>query len=227
MCKKKQNYMTPRTLFIESLVYGSTLAGAYISPQGSARFHQAAHHKEYVEWLYHQLVPVCTTSGPKDVQSRRYEKVYSSVRFNTRSCFKDFREAFYGDTGTKRLPLFFEDRLNPTILAAWYMDAGSRIYSARPGRGAFLHITGYTKEEGVRIQKALFNTFGLSSVIHRGKDKNNTYQRLCFIATSYQHLYTLISPMISQVETIHLKKLPFPIQSSRPPCEIHFPFSDR
>jgi hypothetical protein len=143
--------MQYRMPFIDSVFYGATLRDTYICPQGSVRFHQTVHHKEYIQWLYRQLSPMCTTGGLQNAEKVRNTVLYSSVRFNTRCLFKDFCQAFYVETRKKRLPLCFESRLDANMFTIWYMYDSSCIYSLLLGRGALLHLTNFTQEKGIHI----------------------------------------------------------------------------
>jgi hypothetical protein len=203
-----------RDSYIDSLIYGTTLGDAYICPYGSVRVEQSLKHQEYIHWLYSQLEPVCTSNGIKVGKSNPHP----SLRFNTRTLFKDFREAFYGSKkqGKKKLPDCFEKNLNESVLALWYMDDGGRAYNVLPGRGAVLHINSFSREEGQRIQQALYNTFSLDSRLNLSRPSRERvipHHRLYFGAKNYQRFYEIIFPTVSQIPWMLTNKLPSPVEA--------------
>lgn len=98
--------------------------------------------KQYIDWLYSHLCEYTTGNGVKYWKQfdKRTQKTYESCRFGTKSLFKEFYPLFYS-SGIKRLPLGFEDMIDPLALAIWYMDDGSRT-SPRE-KAVFLTVDNY------------------------------------------------------------------------------------
>ena len=110
----------------KSLIIGCVLGDGYLRkvPERKDAFLEVNHSfkaKEYVDWKYSILKNICV-SGPK---KKEIDKIRSVYRFFTRQHpeITELYEKFYSK-GRKVVPP--QIKLDPLILAVWFMDDGSK-----------------------------------------------------------------------------------------------------
>ena len=110
----------------KSIIVGSLLGDGYlrIVPgrfNALLEINHTIHQKDYVDWKYEMLKSICK-SGPVSRQGNGNRIAY---RFNTRQHpeLTEFHKLFYVH-GKKCIP--DNIKLDPIILAVWYMDDGSK-----------------------------------------------------------------------------------------------------
>ena len=181
--------LPPETL---SVIIGSLLGDAYLTPNGSLQVEHGLTQAEYTKWKY-QMLQVIAGRQPKMVErfDRRTQKTYRSLRFYTKAVLKDLRAGFYQDR-KKIVPGFLGDVLDPLAVAVWFMDDGGR--GARTPRGLVFNTSCYSAEEQVILQEVLARKFGVRTSIHPRKRGFQLYVRaesfLCFSELISPHLVT-------------------------------------
>lgn len=138
--------------------------------------------KDYVDWKYKMLENI-VKSKPK---SRKGKEGRIAYRFFTRQHpeLTDLLEMFYKN-GKKIIPTRI--KINPIILAVWYMDDGSKCRNS----DVYLNTQQFDIEDQKRMLKAL-RELGLKARLN--KDKK--YYRIRFLKSSLPRLKKLISKYI-------------------------------
>jgi hypothetical protein len=188
--------------FQHSILYGALLGDAYLYPRkGIIQLEQCVEHGEYLFWLFENLKSYTTGKSPSLVKrlDKRNGKSTHSYRFYTRALFHHWRPYFYHENGVKKLPENFEECLDSTALAVWFLDDGGR--SSGVQTGVFLTVDNYTQNEIEIIQHTLINGFHIHTRCHRsGKSKSGTIQkRLSITGDNYKRFVDTVSPLILQM----------------------------
>ncbi len=170
-----------------SVIIGSILGDGYLRKfigrkDALLEINHSYKQREYVEWKYLILKDI-SASPPK---LRKSGKNRLAIRFYTKQLpiFTDLMSKFYKN---KKKVIPDELKLNPDILAVWYMDDGSRC-----GKSNFyLNTQQYSLKDQKKLIKKL-KTLGLEVVLN--KDKH--YWRLRFLGRSISKLKLLIQDKI-------------------------------
>jgi hypothetical protein len=177
----------------QSLIIGCLLGDGYMRCKANAHL-QITHsikQQEYVWWKYNQLKEYVLTP-PK-----RYKGNGNRIgfRFFTRSLpvFTPYYHQFYVE-GKKTIPRAL--RLNPLILAVWFMDDGSKSR-----RSCYLN----TQQFGFNDQNILLDALHEID-LHPHRDVDKTYIRLRFSVRETEKLVAMIAPQV-----INFMQYKFPI----------------
>lgn len=170
-----------------AVLVGSLLGDGTLRKQGTRtnallEVNHSFKHKEYVDWKWRHFHDVVLTHP----RSRIGTGTRVAYRFTTRSLpvFTDYYYWFY-KTGRKNVP---EDlKLNPVILAVWFMDDGTRSRSA-----VYLNTQQFSIEEQLLLQRLLKRSFNIDSTLNRDKQ----YWRLRIRTESTKKLVRIVSPFI-------------------------------
>ena len=175
------------TKFERSVVTGSILGDGYlrIIPGRSNAFLEINHSikaKDYADFKFQSLKRLCL-SFPKKRKSNGNRFAY---RFFTRQHkdLTEFYKKFYKN-GIKIIPKDLE--LNPTSLAIWYMDDGSKS-----GDNIYLNSQQFSLKDQNKLLICL-KKFGISATLN--KDKK--YYRIRIINESVRGFMKIIKPHIT------------------------------
>jgi hypothetical protein len=174
----------------QSIIVGSLLGDAYLTPNGSLQIEHCLDHAAYVAWKYERLEGI--VGKPPRIIERfdpRTSRIYRSLRFYTKSVLKPFRSVFYRD-GKKIVPDSIGEILDPQAIAVWFMDDGGR--GARTPRGLVINTSGFSEQEQVRLQELLAERFDVQASIHRVGSGFQLYIR----AVSFSRFSKLVSKFL-------------------------------
>jgi hypothetical protein len=177
--------------FINGLILGD----AYINPYGALTVDHSSKQQKYVEWKFEQLKALGVLTENAQIQNverthKRTKRKSYSLRFNTKSVFKQERALFY-PKGQKVIASNFYDLCNPLTLAIWYMDDGG--LGAKTPLGMVLDVSSYTSDEIELVRSVFINKFGISTNIH----KHGPHARKLYIISSSAHTFcNLIRPYV-------------------------------
>jgi hypothetical protein len=191
-----------------SVIVGSLLGDAYLTPNGSLQIEHQLAHADYVNWKYEMLRSLAG-KPPKIVE--RYDprtlRTYRSIRFYSRSVLKSFRDLFYRDR-RKVVPDCIGRLLDPMAIAVWFMDDGSR--GGHSPRGLVFNTSGFTREEQAILRSALNEEFGIEASVHQVGSGFQLYVR----ARSFSSFCALVAPhLVAQMRY----KLPVDPVTTSPP----------
>lgn len=193
------------TQFQRSVIIGSLLGDGHlrIFPGRSNALLEINHsfrQKEYVDWKYSTLMNV-SASPPK---ARNGSQGRVAYRFHSKqlSALTEFHGLFYG-SGRKAIPDGL--RLNPVILAVWYMDDGSKCGE----NNYYLNTQQYALSDQEKLRERLRN-IGLESRLNKDK----IYWRLRFLGASAERLKKIILPHI--IPSMSYKLGYNPVETSLP-----------
>ena len=90
--------------FQRSLILGYLLSDGYLRPEGSIQFENALDQSDFINWLWYNLEAYRTSTKPSGVTRihKKTGKTSSSLRFYSRSCFRNLHPLFYSQ-GKKRI----------------------------------------------------------------------------------------------------------------------------
>lgn len=117
----------------------------------------------------------------------------------------------------KKLPDNFQETLNSTALAIWFLDDGGRSSGVKAG--VFLTVDNYTFTEIEVIQKTFKTRFGIETQLNlSGKSLSGLQQkRISITGENYTLFCNLISPLRNQIPSMISKKLGLVGSSLRTP----------
>lgn len=143
---------------------GSILGDGYlrIVPGRSNALFEVNHsikERDYVNWKYKKLKKI-VKSPPKERKGNNGRIAY---RFSTRQ-HHELTEIYHKFYQRKRkiIPKF---KLNPLILAVWFMDDGNRTYQTY-----YLNTQGFDYVSQKKLVKMLRNQYGIKSALNRDKE---------------------------------------------------------
>lgn len=170
----------------KSFIIGTLLGDGYIRRVKGRKdaFLEVNHsitQKEYVEWKY-EILKNLTRSGPK---SRNGNGKRIAYRFFTKQnpVFTKIMDLFYKNK-KKCIP---DLKLDPMMLAVWFMDDGSRCSSDN----VYLNTQQFSKEDQYKLLGFL-EKVGLSGTLNKDKQ----YFRIRFKASSIPKLFGMIKQFI-------------------------------
>jgi hypothetical protein len=161
-----------------ALVIGTVLGDGCLERNGNHirfRIDHGSEQKQYVLWKY-KLLKNLVSKIPREVEyfHEKHDKLYTSVRFSTRSLasLDYFHEIFY-ISGKKKVPDSIADLLiHPLSLAVWLMDDGYK----RNDCNAFRFNTDMFERKELRyLCDALFHNFGIECTLHKKGKYWNIY----------------------------------------------------
>ena len=170
----------------KSLIIGSILGDGYvrIMPGRADAFLEVNHSvkaKEYVDWKYSVLKNICK-SGPKERDTNEGRVAY---RFFTKQNHEitNLLNMFYKN-GKKIVPQ--DLKLDPVILAIWFMDDGSKS-----GSSVYLNSQQFSLADQNRLLRKL-REIGLKARLNRDKK----YYRIRILSESVPEFNQIISTHI-------------------------------
>ena len=173
-----------------SIVIGSILGDGYLRKlKGRKNAFLEINHsikaKDYVHWKYENLKRLCKSEPKERVSSYLGGKEKRALRFYTiqHPELTEIMDGFYRQ-GKKVIPKNL--KLNPLILAVWFMDDGSR------SRGNFYLNTQQFSFKDQRYLLYLLRELGLRARLNKDKQ----YYRIRFLKESVPKLKELIGPYV-------------------------------
>lgn len=177
----------------EAILVGKILGDGCLEKNGNhvrLKIEQSYKQKEYVFWLYKNLLPFCG-GFPKETIHTGWGKKTKRWRFATQSLlvFDKYYQSFYVE-GRKCIPSEISSFLvSPLALAVWYMDDG---YMRTDRSGAYLCTSSFTISEHQQLQYVLKQNFDIETAIHFARK----YARLHIPSRSLKRFIHIIEPYI-------------------------------
>ncbi len=156
-----------KEVLIGTLLGDASIIGTQYGKNYRLQIEQSDAQKEYVNWKYELFREWCLIPP-------QFRKLRNSWRFRTISHpqFTELRKQFYHGT-RKRIPKEFERNfeISPMSLAVWFMDDGT----VGPSKGYTLNSQNFTKGENEKLQRYLKDKFGLTTSLHKDKERWRIY----------------------------------------------------
>ena len=186
-----------------SVIVGSILGDGYLRiipgrNDAFMEFNHALSQKEYVDWKYDILYNI-VHNPPKRRKGNGKRKAY---RFFTKQLpeLTKLMHTFY----VERRKIALQLKLDPVILAVWYMDDGSMCRSA----DVYLNSQQFDMESQMNLIKSLSLT-GLEARLNKDKQ----YYRIRFLKRSISRFFSMINPYI--VPSMMYKMSYDPVETTR------------
>ncbi|MBI5401457.1 hypothetical protein HZB05_01350 [Candidatus Wolfebacteria bacterium] len=160
--RKNQRLIVTNRQF--SIIIGSLLGDAYISPLGKIQFEQSDKQSDYLKWKFSELKNI-SYNKISYVERNKNGVVTKSYRFWTRQFFRPLREMFYKD-GRKHISDDLLELISPFSLAVWHMDDGH--FEKRTERCIFA-TDGFNSNDLKKLINFLKQRFNLNATIKNGK----------------------------------------------------------
>lgn len=178
-----------------STLVGSLLGDGYAEKRSNAtriHIHMSSRNVAYIHFLHRFFSEkgYCSNQKPKlSKQIKKQNKVYFSCRFRTfsYSSLNYLYDLFYTKQGKKRVPLEIYNFLSPKALAIWIMDDGGKSKA-----GIKISTESFCLEGVSRLQKAIFEKYGIHCTIQRHKKKYLLY----FPKSSLKTLSEVVKPFM-------------------------------
>lgn len=181
--KSKKGQVLKLTKKQNSILIGCILGDAYIDKKGKIQIEHSYKQKNYVDWKYKNLESI-NYGNPKIVErfNKTNQKHYQSYRFWIRQYFWKWRNYFY-ENNKKIFPK--DLKLDPLILAIWYMDDG---YYSKFDKRILLATNSFSKP----CLKEIINS--LSKLNLKSSIKNSS--RIYIHKSSWEQFIKIVSPYI-------------------------------
>lgn len=188
----------PLTQKQQEIIVGNLLGdgGIYLSPNLKRKtstycFKQSKEHKEYVLWIYNELINICP-SFPKQRKDTKQWQFISRRLENLNS----LQNMFYKDK-KKIIPKNIEELLiSPLSLAIWYMDDGTLDYRPKNHYAYRLATNCFSVPECFLLIKALKNNFDIDASVQTTLIRGKRYPRIYIGEKGRDRFYSLIKPYI-------------------------------
>lgn len=115
----------------KQVIIGSLLGdGSLHKPKNGVNYHFSVAHcakqKEYLEYKRQLLYPFASEIDIYSRHDKRYDHIYTSHRFSTKShpYLTELEKLFYTNR-VKKIPLVLIEQMEPIALAVWYLDDGN------------------------------------------------------------------------------------------------------
>lgn len=170
-----------------SIIIGTILGDGYVrivsgKKNALLEINHSFSQKEYVDWKYEMLESLCK-SGPV---ARKGNGTRIAYRFNTRQNpeMTELHMSFYGE---RRKSIPSNLRLDPIMLAVWFMDDGSKCSEDN----VYLNTQQFAMSDQKRCQELLLE-MGIETTLNRDKE----YWRVRIRKSSLPLFWETISPYI-------------------------------
>ena len=138
---------------------------------------------------------------------RKRNKYYVSWRFGTVSAFQEEKREFYPEQ-KKVIPTGLLERINPEILAFWYMDDGSQGGNT-PHKLCTNDVSAFSSTEKQLLQKAIEEKFDVE--IHSWHRRNI---KRAIVATKFYFKRRNIESLIDQIKPFFIPSLLYKLPAS-------------
>ena len=146
-----------------SIIVGSLLGDAYVSPLGKIQFEHSEKAKEYVQWKFKEMDGIRYQNIGR-VKRILNNKVFYSRRFWTRQFFRPLRMMAYQTDGKKYISRKWLSELTPLALAIWYMDDG---HYEREKRRCIIATDGFSDDDREQLKSFLKMKFNLAVTLRK------------------------------------------------------------
>jgi hypothetical protein len=169
----------------KSILTGTVLGDGYLRKMNGRKnaFLEVNHsytQRDYVDWKYNMLKNV-VVSKPKERKSNGRRIAYRFFTKQLPEC-TELLEVFY-QKGKKIIPANI--KLNPVVLAVWFMDDGSWCRSS----DVYLNTQQFAPEDQEQLLTMLKN-IGLEARLNKDKE----YHRIRFMKSSVEELQRILIP---------------------------------
>ena len=177
----------------KSIIVGNLLGDGHLESLTNGKTYRlkiehAISQKAYVDWQYEKLANLVGTP-PRIISKSRYGRLSQNYKFDTlsSSSFRFFGQSFYQD-GKKKIPRIIKKLLTPLVLAVWFMDDGS--IKSNHHSALILNTQCFGDVELKKLQEALFEKFGIETVLRKQKEGKQIY----ILSQSVEKFIEIISP---------------------------------
>lgn len=190
-----------------SFVVGTILADAYVNKFVALTVEHALKQKEYVWWKYAKFASCGFLAPPSTLKTvtrvnKKTKKNTQSLRFFTKSLFKEQKKLFY-DQNVKIVPSNLFSIIDAQSLAVWFMDDGGKGGNSVQGL-VVVDVSSFTPLEHALIQRVLLDKFHLKTSLHFYSKKA---VKLYIKAESAKTFYTLVNLFIAPCMRYKLERL--------------------
>lgn len=187
--------LTNREKFI---VIGSVLGDGYlriVPGRKNALFeiNSSIKEKEYIDWKFRELQRIVLTPP----RMRKGEGPRVAYRFSTQQ-HPDLTEIYcrFYCGKEKVIPAL---KLNPLIMAVWFMDDGSRSYKT-----FYINTQGFSKLNQEKLMQMLKSQYGIESSLNKDKE----YHRIRIRTASANDFRRIVRPYIVPIMQYKLGETP-------------------
>jgi hypothetical protein len=168
-----------------SICLGSKLASFSIA--------QSIDHKEYIDWLYEELLPFSRPISKVSYKDKNGKEFYGNC-LQTISFpeFLEYRNLFYPND-VKIVPKDISSRLTDLSLAVWFMDDGT---TNKISRTSSLCTNGFTTEDVELLIDVLDKKFNIKSTLGYMKGKEEYKPVIHFYGKGYDTFHSIVDPLL-------------------------------
>ena len=187
-----------------SIIIGSLLGDAYISPLGKIQFEHSEKAKQYVQWKFKEMDGI-RYQKIGSAKRNLHGKIFYSYRFWTRQFFRPLRKMAYQENGKKYISQQWLAELTPLALAVWYMDDG---HYERKKRRCIIATDGFSDDDREKLKTFLKMRFNVAITIRKsGKIALTQFETEKFFAIIHPYqigcmAYKFPNPLTTKAEKL-------------------------
>lgn len=157
--------------FQKSLLVGLLLGDGHLETVNERTYRLRVEHsetqKDYLYWLFDQFKDWIPAQEPKK-KIRKDGRISYEIVTCYHGAFRFYAQQFYTNK-KKQIPALFNRLIDPTALAVWFMDDGSK--KSHQHKTFIIHTLGYNFSDLERVRVGLRKVFGLEVRIHKQRNK--------------------------------------------------------
>jgi len=179
------------------IIVGNLLGDGSICKSGKSAYFSISQnraHKEYIDWLYEELLPfsraVSETSNTDENGKEFYGNCLQTISTPE---FLEYRNLFYPND-VKIVPKDISSRLTDLSLAIWYMDDGS---TDKVFRTSCLCTQSFTEEDVNYLISVLDQKFNIKASLRYIKGKTEKQPVIYFNGVGYNTFHSIVDPLLN------------------------------
>lgn len=209
---------------LRDIIHGYIMSDGYVR-NGVLTIDQSKKQKRFVEWLYHKLDSIRTSTPIKEVvrihplereqerEPERKKPQSQSLRFYTKAILHGFHYMWYKPYVDKNnmtkykkgLPKSVACFFNDTFITLWYAGDGTKVLGSV---GAKFEVTAFTVEERLQLKSLFLRKLGISTalILSGTSTSGNSQWALKIPADQYPKFRNLITKL-DLIPTVFPNKL--------------------
>jgi len=175
------------------IIVGNLLGDGSICKSGKSAYFSIAQsraHKEYIDWLYEELLPFSRAVSEISSTDKNGKEFYGNcLQTISTPEFLEYNNLFYPDD-IKIVPKYINSRLTDLSLAIWFMDDGGNDKDART---SCLCTNGFTVEDVEFLIDVLAQKFNVKASLRYSQNLPVIYIN----GLSYDIFHSIVDPLLN------------------------------
>jgi hypothetical protein len=179
------------------IIVGNLLGDGSICKSGKSAYFSIAQsraHKEYIDWLYEELLPFSRAVSEISNTDKNGKEFYGNcLQTISTPEFLEYRNLFYPND-VKIVPKDINNRLTDLSLAVWFMDDGGNDKDART---SCLCTNGFTVEDVEFLIDVLAQKFNVKASLRYMKGKTEKHPMIYMNGIGYDTFHSIVDSLLN------------------------------